>query len=343
MKKVKIPVIYGDGVGPELMAAALSLLEAVGRVTGAQIQTVLSPVGANCYHQTGNALPEQSLSLIGQHSATLMGALSSKGCPPPSPMGQLRKTLDFYADIRRVVSAPGAAGAPVDIVIFRECSEDFLPDRNMFRGTGEFMPTQDVAMSMRVTTRVKCAQIARDAFAYAEANGRKKVTVAHKTTVFRMCCGMFWEEAQKEAAKHPDILCEGEAPDTLAGKLVMSPEDYDIILAASLFGDILSDVAAAKAGNMMRIINTNGKNALFYPSHGNMASLANTGRVSPMVMFYCVADLLSWLDLRDEAALLTKALDLTAGELKLDSLILTAPLTTAQVTDTVLQKIARNV
>lgn len=336
MKEIQIPFIAGDGVGPELMDEVLVLFREIEQRTGTRINTIPCPVGSNCYLQTGKALPEESLAVIKQHPATLMAAITSKECPPPSPMGQFRKILGLYADIRHVVSSSASQNPPVDIMIFRECSEDFLPDRNMYLGSGEFMPTPDVALSMRVTTRKKCAQIAKDAFSYARAKGRKKVTVVHKSTVFRLGCGMFWEEAQKEAANYGNIVCEAEAPDTLAGKIVMNPEKYDVILASSLFGDILSDVAAAKVGNMMRIINTNGENALFYPSHGGLKAYVGTGRVSPMVMFYSAADMLSWLGLQDEADILMVALDKTMKALSSDSVLLPPHLKTKDVTAEVL-------
>jgi 3-isopropylmalate dehydrogenase len=316
----------------------LKLFGTLEKITGTRIKTIPSPVGSNCYLQTGKALPEESLAIIKQHPATLMTAISSKECPPPSPMGQFRKNLGFYADIRHVVSSPVSQDPPVDIMIFRECSEDFLPDRNMYLGAGEFMPTPDVALSVRVTTREKCAQIARDAFSYAQAKGVKRSRCVHKRTVFRLSCGMFWEEAQKVAERYPGIIFEAEAPDTLAGKIVMNPEDYDVILAASLFGDILSDVAAAKVGNIMRIINTNGENALFYPSHGGLSTYAGTGKVSPMVMFYSAADMLSWLGLTDGAGLLQTALDRTMKVLSLDSVILPPHLKTKDVTAEVMKQ-----
>ena len=318
------------------MTSAQSVLEAIGCRTGVRFEWIDAPMGGNCFASTGEAMSESSVEILKAHPAALVSAISSKKCPPPSPMGRLRKEMGFYCDIRRIVSSPAAKGPKIDMVFFRECSEDFLPDRNMFMGVGEFMPTEDVALSVRVTTRGKCAQISRDAFEYAERYRRKKVTLVHKSTVFRMNCGMFREEAEKAAAEHPRIAFEGEAPDTLAGLIVMNPERFDVVLAANLFGDILSDVAAAMVGNVMRIANTNGTNAIFYPSHGGMESHACRERISPTAMFRTAADLLLWIGLVDEADILTGAVDGVERTLSLDSLSLSEKITTADVTDLVL-------
>jgi 3-isopropylmalate dehydrogenase len=331
MKRIEIPIVAGDGVGPELMAEALLLLGALQTKIGIEIATVPAPLGGNCYREKGVALPDESLALIKGHPATLVSIISTKQCPSPSPMGLLRKELEFHADIRRVVPQ-ASSKEPIDIVFYRECSEDFLPDRNMFLGMGEFMPTPDIALSLRVTTRGKCARIAGEAFEYARRHGRKKITVAHKSTVFRMNCGMFWEEAQKAAREFPDIACEGEAPDSLAGRIVMNPGDLDVILAANLFGDILADVGAAKAGNLMSVMNTNGTNALFYPSHGEMGRFAGTGRINPLPMFHSAANLLKWLALDEAAAIFEAALAETSKDMPLDSLILPEGVSARDVT-----------
>jgi 3-isopropylmalate dehydrogenase len=321
MRSVEIPVITGDGVGPELMTETRGIFSALQDMTGTELVFVDAPMGENCYKRTGVAMPDESLELLKKHKATLAAPIAVKQCPPPSPMGRIRRELNFYSDVR--FSVPQAEDRrAADIVFYRECSEDFLPDRNMFRGSGEFMPTPDVALSLRVTTREKCARIAREAFEFARNNGRKKVTVAHKSTVFCMNCGMFWEEAQRAAADYPGILCEGDTPDNIAGTLVTDPSNFDVILAANLFGDILADVGAAKAGNLMSVTNSNGINSMFYPSHNAMPDYKGTGKVNPLPMFYSAVNMLKWVGLKDDAVLLEDALIKAAEKMRIPSLIL---------------------
>lgn len=339
MKRIEIPVCEGDGVGPQLIECVRPIFEAIGRKTGIEIIELECPAGSNSYKKTGEALPAASLALMRQYPATLMTSISSKQCPPPSPMGQLRKELGIYADIRRCKSAPCRADDNVDIVIFRECSEDFLPDRNMYMGTGEFMPTPDVALSVRVTTREKCRKISSDAFEYARKNKYSRVTVANKSVVFRMGCGMMKEEASKQALLYPEISFDDEAPDSLAGSLVNNANEYGVIIAASLFGDILSDVAAAKVGNIMRIINSNGENALIYPSHGPQSKYIGTGKVSPMVLFGSVCDLFSWIGLSEQSEILDKALSKASVEMGLGRLVLPQGITDRDVTHFVVEAI----
>lgn len=335
MKRIEIPICPGDGVGPELIENVRFILPLLGKRIDHEFVEIACPAGSNCYQECGDPLPQKSLAIMREHPATLLTAISSKQCPPPSPMGQLRKELGIYADIRHCQSAPCHADEGVDIVIFRECSEDFLPDRNMYQGVGEFMPTPDVALSVRVTTRQKSAMISTDAFEYAEKNKYRHVTVANKSVVFKMGCGMFREEAEKQAALHPSIVFDEEAPDGLAGNIVMNPENYGVIIAASLFGDILSDVAAAKVGNIMRITNSNGQNALIYPSHGPQNKYLSTGKVSPLVIFNCMCDLFKWIGIQDAADILGNAVASASIELGLDKLILPDGITDRIVTNQV--------
>ncbi len=307
-KEIEIPVIPGDGVGPELVEAAISCLEALGGLTGTVFSFPRYAAGYAAYSEKGTTLPEETLAGMRKRPATLMGAISSKDCPRPSPMGQMRKALEFYADIRPCVSLPGSPRPGVDILIVRECSEGFLPDRNMYSGVGEFMPTPDVAMSVRVITREKSAQIARMAYELAKKQGRRKVTIAHKAVVFSLGCGLFREAVLNEAARYPEIETTEEHVDVLAGHLVTEPEKYDVIVTTNLFGDILSEVAAAQVGSLVPIINVGRETALFYPGHGPLKQLTGRGKANPTGILSAAALLLHWLGLGEEGKRLDRAL-----------------------------------
>lgn len=340
MADLSLPLLPGDGIGPELAAAARACIDAVNRAAGLSIALVDWPIGYRAYQETGNALPPATLDAIRAAPASLLAAISTTQCPPPSPMGQLRRQLGLFADVRHCVSGPGSLRPGVDVVMFRECSEGFLADRNMFAGAGEFMPTPDVALSVRVVTRDKSARIARLALEYARAHGRKRITVAHKNVVFALGCGLFLGTVRDEARAFADVALDQEFVDTLAGHLVEHPERYEMVLTTNLFGDILADVAAAQVGaTRVPIVNANDDIALFCPTHDALDALAGRQRVNPLAMFRTVAAMLRWLRFDAAAQRVDRAVSGCSDPALHQSWILPEGLTTAGLTDTVVRAI----
>jgi 3-isopropylmalate dehydrogenase len=339
INEIIIPIIPGDGVGPELTEAAKLCMEAVSKVAGSRITFKEYIAGHSAYIKTGNPLPEATIKAMKNSPATLLGAISTKDCPPPSPVGQMRKLLGLFADIRHCLSVPGSPRMDIDLVIVRECSEGFLSDRNMFVGSGEFMPSPDVAISVRVVTRQKCDEIARVAYEYAKKNGRKKITLVHKGVVFPLSCGLFRERALEQARLYPDIETEEMSPDALAGSLVLEPERYDIILTTNLFGDIISDVAAAQVGNLVPIVNAGKDAAVFYPSHGPMKHLAGQQKVNPLSMLHTASMMFHWLGLHREGDIFDKALSSCNSSTICSSPVLPAGTVTSEVVQAVINSI----
>ncbi|MDI7258632.1 MAG: isocitrate/isopropylmalate family dehydrogenase [Thermodesulfobacteriota bacterium] len=338
-EELKIPLISGDGVGPELAEAARLCLDAVASAAGRKITFTEVPAGYSAYIKTGNPLPEETINAMQNSPATLLAAISGKDCPPPSPTGQIRKLLGLFADIRHCVSVRGSLRPGINLVIVRECSEGFLSDRNMFRGSGEFMPSPDVVLSVRVITREKCDQIAEVAFEYARDHGRRKITLAHKNVVFPLGCGLFRDRVLERARNYPEIDVEEEFVDGLARNLVVNPERYDMILTTNLFGDILADIAAAQVGNLIPIINASKSTALFYPAHGALSQLAGQQRVNPIAMIRSVSMMLHWLKLKKAGDLLDKAVSEHEDSGLGESLELPARMTTRDVTRSIVKSI----
>ncbi len=334
-----IAVMPGDGIGPELIEYTKLCLNAVGAKAGVRFLFIDCAVGLSAYKSHGTALPKETLDIMQTFPVTLMGAISSKECPPPSPMGQMRKALGFYADIRHCASHPYDKEANIDAVVVRECSEGFLSDRNMYAGTGEYMPTPDVVLSTRVITREKSDMIAQTAFDYAKRNGYKRITIGHKKVVFALGCGLFRETALNIGKDYSDIFVDEENVDGLAGNLVSKPEDYEVILTTNLFGDILSDVLAARTGGSIPVINTNGTNALFYPLHGAMIEYAGKDIVNPRTMLRTASAMLNWLDLKDASYYLDKAVDLSLDSDLAKTLILPEGTSTKEL----IKKIIKNI
>ena len=339
--KLEIPLLPGDGVGPELAAAARSCIGALNRAAGLSITLVDYPIGYSAYRECGNALPEPTLAAIRRAPVTLLAAMSTTQCPPPSPMGQLRKQLGLFADVRHCVSGPGSLRSGVDVVMFRECSEGFLADRNMFEGAGEFMPTPDVALSVRVVTRDKSDRIAKLALEYARSRKRRRITVAHKNVVFALGCGLFLRQVREQAQAYPEIVLDQEFVDTLAGNLVAHPERYEMVLTTNLFGDILADVAAAQVGaTTVPIVNANDDIAVFCPTHDAFNDIAGKGRVNPLPMLRTVSAMLRWQEFDEAAQALDRALSTREDAALHQSWVLPGDASTSGVTDAIVRSIA---
>ena len=159
-----------------------------------------------------------------------------------------RVKLDLYANVRPARSRAGL-GRPMDLVIMRECTEGFYPDRNMHQGSGEFMPTPDVALSVRKITAHACERIARRAFELARKRS-KLVTAVHKANVFRVTDGLYLDTVRAVAKEFPGVKLEEEIVDAMAAKLVRDPERYDVVLATNFYADILSDLASELSGSL---------------------------------------------------------------------------------------------
>lgn len=299
MKRYSIALIPGDGIGQEVIASARKVLEAVQTNSGEfGLDFEVYPAGQEEFQATGNALPQETLAGIRKADAALIGALNASPSPAPSPVGQLRKELGLYADVRPVKAWPGiwSIKPDIDIICIRENTEGFLADRNLYMGNGEFMPTEDVVMSVRVLTRHGSERIAKYAFELARKQNRKKITVVHKGNVLRRGCGFFLEIVKETAKKYPEIVLTDEYVDNVANNLILRPESYDVLLATNLFGDIISDEAAALVSNIVPSVNVGEGCAVFSPiNHDGKNSEAGRNTASPLVHITCAGMLLEHL------------------------------------------------
>jgi isocitrate/isopropylmalate dehydrogenase len=219
--------------------------------------------GKAAYDAEGDVLPPGTVNLIRESDAVLMGLIDKNGVALGSPVGKMRKSLSLYADIRPVKSLGGAK--QFDLVFIRESAEGFLSDRNCYAGKPEFMPTPDVALSVRVITRNASLKIARFAFDYALNNGRKTILAAHKKNVLPMTCGLFLDCFYETARDYPSIRACDDYADHVANGLVINPGAYDIILTTNLFGDILSDLGSALCDNLCAACNLSDDAAVYMP------------------------------------------------------------------------------
>ncbi|MBI3013649.1 MAG: isocitrate/isopropylmalate dehydrogenase family protein [Candidatus Tectomicrobia bacterium] len=309
MADYRIALVPGDGVGPEVISSARQVLEAVAVRTGIEFAFASFLAGKAAYDETGNSLPDATLDGIRNADAALMGAMSTGLVPPPSPMGVLRRALDLYADVRPIQSYPGVwcLRDNLDLYVVRENTEGFLADRNLYKGSGEFMPDPDTVLSLRVITRKNSRRIARFCFELARNLRRKKITVAHKANVLRLGCGFFLEIVREAGKEYPEITLEDTYVDSVANDLVRHPERFDVILTTNLFGDILSDEAAALVSSLVPTANFGADCALFRPIHEALLPQPGKNVANPLPTILCGQMMLDWLGETEAAWVLQEA------------------------------------
>ncbi|MFE7423336.1 isocitrate/isopropylmalate dehydrogenase family protein [Rhodococcus sp. NPDC057529] len=315
---IRIGVLHGDGIGPEVVSAAVQTVDAAlaSRSHPAIIWEAL-PIGHEAIRRHGNPLPTQTLDGLDRLDAWVLGPHDSASYPnrwrtqlPPG--GAIRKRFDLFANIRpaRTLPTVEARAAGIDLVVVRENTEGFYADRNMHLGSGEFMPTPDVAMAVAVVTRQACERIAHVAFRLAQSR-RKRVTIAHKANVLALTTGLFRDVCHEVGAQYPDVEIEDQHIDALAALMVRRGETFDVVLAENMFGDILSDLTGELAGSIGNApsLNTSDSKAMAQAAHGAAPDIAGTGIANPTAMILSTAMLLRWLGARDELSTLHAAAD----------------------------------
>ena len=311
---LRILAIPGDGIGREVVPAALAVL----RATGLPIELAHADAGWECFQRHGASLPDETLAAARAADAVLFGAVGSPSFPVPgyrSPIVALRRALDLYANIRPVKTGDSDQAAPfvlrppssVDLVVVRENTEGLYAGRERLEDGG------DTAIAERVITRRASERIVRAAFDLARARAQgiesqadtqapspkpqaARVTVVHKANVLRETCGLFRTTALRVAAEYPDVAVDEQLVDSAALQLVQRPGRFDVIVTTNLFGDILSDVASFWGGGlgMASSANLGDGHALFEPVHGSAPDIAGKGIANPLAAIGCAAMLLEW-------------------------------------------------
>lgn len=284
-----ICLIPGDGIGREVIPAARVVLDAVGFAA----RYVEAEAGWETFERRGTALPDATLELVRQASATLFGAVSSPServAGYRSPIVALRRELDLYACIRPVQSLPLPDARPgVDIVVVRENTEGLY--------SGIETREENRATATRVVTREASRRIARFALDLARANGRRRITVVHKANVLRETCGLFRETALEVLRDREGIEVNELLVDNCAYQLARRPEQFDVIVTTNLFGDILSDIASAWGGGLGLAASANLGNTtgVFEPVHGSAPDIAGQGIANPLAAIAAAASMLDFL------------------------------------------------
>ena len=306
MAQYRIGILKGDDIGLEVVPVAVQVIKtAVKRYPSISIDWSELPIGYPSYLASGETLPESTLKALYKLDGWILGPIGHMAYPKNDPKAInphpiLRRRFDLVSNIRPTRSFPSlpCLHQNVDLVIIRENNEGFQPDRNMYKGVGKFMPTPDMALSVRVITRRNSAFVARSGFDLARQRQRlKKVTAIHKNTVFKMTCGLFVDSCRDVAKEYPDIQFETMSVDTFAMRLVMRPQDYDVVVATNMFGDILTDEAAGLVGGlgMAPGLCSGPDYAMAQATHGSAPDIAGKNIANPYAMVISGQMLLSWL------------------------------------------------
>jgi 3-isopropylmalate dehydrogenase len=307
MHPITITVLPGDGIGPEITAAAMRVLRRAADVFGFALEPREMAVGFAALKKSGTTCPDAVVDTAREIGAIILGPVSHNAYPPRAegglnPSGLLRTALDLYANIRPARTHPAipAVAAEMDLVIVRENTEGFYADRNMPSGPAEFMAVPGVGIGMRKITATASERIARVAFDLA-ARRRRQVVAVHKANVMRLTDGIFLGETRRIAEARPDIEYSEMLVDAAAAHLVRTPDRFDVIVTTNMFGDILSDEAAELAGGLGlgASLNAGDGRAMAQAQHGSAPDIAERDIANPASLILSAAMLLDWLAGRD--------------------------------------------
>jgi 3-isopropylmalate dehydrogenase len=371
MPKYKIAWLPGDGTGHDVMEAARLVLDAMQF----DAEYVPGDIGWEFWCNEGDPLPQRTIDILRQTDCALFGAITSKpkdeaaaelaprlrkkGLVYFSPIVRLRQLFNLHTNLRPCKAYPGNPlhlRDDINLVVFRENTE------GMYGGV-EFHPLppevfdalcvhpkmkkfgdrglENLALSTRIMSRQGCESIVRAAFEYAQKNGRKSVTLVEKPNVLRETGGLITSVARQIAAEYPDIPLWEANIDAMCMWLVKKPNEYDVLVAENMFGDIISDLAAGLVGGLgfASAANIGDDYAVFEPTHGSAPKYAGQYKVNPMAMLLTARLMLDWLGEVEAAQRLEEAIAAVIGERKVGTYDVGMSNTTLEVAEEVARKV----
>ena len=305
---LRIGILDGDDIGHEIVPASVRIASQAAERAKLSIDWIEVPIGRRALDTHGHTMPDGTLDTLAGLDGWILGPIGHRDYPKvpqainPHPI--LRKHFDLFANVRPTRSFPGIGclREDIDMVIVRENNEGFQPDRNVVAGSGEFRPTEDVTISVRVISVEGSRKVARAAFEIARSR-RKHLTLVHKNTVFKLGCGMFVDSCYDVATDFPDVEVDEVIVDTMAMKLILEPERFDTIVTTNMFGDILTDEAAGLVGGLGMapgLCVGRGSVAMAQATHGSAPDIAGKGIANPYAMIESTRMLFDWLGRRHE-------------------------------------------
>jgi 3-isopropylmalate dehydrogenase len=304
---MRILVLPGDGIGPEITDATLEVLSKLDARLSLGLSFERRDIGLASLKAAGTTLSDEVLALVPKADGVILGPVSHYQYPPKAeggfnPSAELRTRFELYANIRPCRSRPELSilRRPMDLVIVRENTEGFYSDRNMFAGSGEFMPDADSAFSIRKITLKGSTRVARAAFELARAR-RRKLTAVHKANVLKLSDGLFLRGVREAATDFPDVELRELIVDAAAARLIRAPDEFDVIVTTNMFGDILSDEASELTGSLGLggSINAGDAICVAQAQHGSAPDIEGQGIANPTSLILSAAMLLDWRGRRD--------------------------------------------
>lgn len=300
---IKVTLLPGDGIGPEVSAATRAVIEA----SQAPIEWEVVEAGEACIAQYGTPLPDHVLDTIRRNKVALKG-------PITTPVGKgfrsvnvaLRQQLQLYANVRPLRNLPNVPSRyqNVNVIVVRENTED------LYAGV-EHQVGRNAAESIKIITREASERIGRYAFELARREGRQKVTIVHKANIMKLSDGLFLESVREVAQDYPDIECEDRIVDALCMNLVQEPEKFDVLVLPNLYGDIISDLVAGLVGGLGVApgANIGEGGAVFEAVHGSAPQIAGKNLANPLAMILSGVEMLKYLGFSDEAKRVEKGIE----------------------------------
>ncbi len=325
----RVTLIPGDGVGPEVSAAVLRVVEAAG----VKIEWERFDVGNRAQELFGTSLPDEVIESIRRNSISLKGPVATEiGTGFTSVNVRLRKALDLYANLRPVRKLPGVESpfGDVNLIVVRENTED------LYAGI-EHEVVPGVIESLKIITERGSTRIAAFAFDYARTLGRKKVTAIHKANIMKKSDGLFLECFRRVAADYPTIEHDEMIVDTACMRLVMNPRQFDVLVMENLYGDIISDLAAGLVGGLGVVPSANlgEKAALFEAVHGTAPDIAGKNLANPTALLLSAVMMLRHLGEDSAASRIEAALNKVLAGREKTTRDLGGTATTTEFTDAI--------
>lgn len=329
----KVTLIPGDGIGPEITDSVVKIL----KEAKAEIEWEIQTAGADVAEKEGTPLPQRVIDSIKKNKVALKA-------PVTTPIGKgfrsvnvaLRKELDLYSNLRPCKNIDGIKTRyeNVDLVIVRENTED------LYAGV-ERKIDENKAESIKIITREASTRIAEFAFDYAEKNGRKTVTAVTKANICKLTDGLFLECARAVAQNHPNIEYKEVLVDNLCMQLVQNPEKYDVLVLPNLYGDIVSDLCAGLIGGLgvAKGANIGKEAAVFEPVHGSAPDIKGQNKANPTALLLSATDMLKYINQREVADRIEKALYKTISEGKVLTPDLNGSATTEKFTNEIIKNL----
>lgn len=329
--KHKITLIPGDGIGPEVTAATLQVIEAAG----IEVEWETHNAGADSFQKHGKYLPDELLDSIRRNHVAIKG-------PIATPIGHgfasinvaLRKALNLYANFRPIKNLPGVKTRydDVDIIVVRESTED------LYSGL-EHVVVPGVVESLKIITAEASTRIARFAFDYARRKNRKKVAAIHKANIMKLSDGLFLECVREVARLYPEVGYEELIVDNACMQMVLDPQQFDVMLLENLYGDIVSDLGAGLVGGLGLVpgANLGEECAVFEPAHGSAPKIAGKNMANPTAMMLSSVLMFQHLGESEKATRIASAVETVYSQGKVRTPDLGGSSTTTQFAEAVMQ------